>query len=124
VQLISNRIGIILHALGTHRDPPQMLWEQIKIVGSLPALQTRKHNTPAILPVVMRDSQFSGGIVIDNSIGNSDPSIIDFVRCDLEPEDIDVAKAHAQAVIRVQRADGTAFQVLGTGVVTDIPPFE
>jgi hypothetical protein len=124
VQLISNRIGIVLHALGTHRDPPPMLWEQITIAGSLPSLQTRKHNLPANRPVVMRDSQFPEGIVIDNSEGNSDPSIIDFVRCDLEPEDIDIAKAHAQAIIRVQRADGTAFQVLGTGVVTDIPPFE
>jgi hypothetical protein len=72
----------------------------------------------------MRDSQFPEGIVIDDGDGKSHPSIIDFIRCDLEPEDIDIATAHAQAVIRVQRADGTAFQVLGTGAVTDIPPFE
>lgn len=87
-----------------------MLWEQIRIVGSLPSLQYTNHtnhNLSGNLPVLFRDSELPEGIVIDDA--DKEPSLRDFVRCDLEPEDVDMSKAHVNALIRVQREDGTAF---------------
>jgi hypothetical protein len=120
LNLVCNRIGIMLHALSNQSD--QMRWEQILVTGSLPSLQSVKHNLPGRSPVLFRDSKFPEGIAIDD--GDGHPSVLDFVRCGLEPEDIEVSKAHDDAVVRVQRENGTAFQILGTGEVSDIPPFD
>lgn len=49
-------------------------------------------------------------------------SLFDFVRCGLEPSNFTIVHLEPGARIRVQRANGTAFQITPAGVTT-IPAF-
>ena len=47
----------------------------------------------------------------------------DFINCGLEPSDFDLSGARSDSVFRVQRSNGTAYRLMGTGSVTSIRGF-
>ncbi len=64
--------------------------------------------------------------------GSSEGGDWDLVRCtadqgrELQPDDFDVQDINPATTIRVQRGNGTAFRITGSGsavTVEDIPPF-
>lgn len=62
------------------------------------------------------DCIFANGVQVDDAGGN--PSAYGFIRCNLEPEDFDVISMHPLSRIRVQRSDGTAYQITAAGTTT------
>ncbi|MGH2751084.1 MAG: hypothetical protein ACRDK3_09475, partial [Actinomycetota bacterium] len=76
---------------------------------------------PGGQPVLVQDCTFVGKVLVDAK--NTVPITYDFVRCGLEPNDFDVVMMARESLIRVQRADGTAFQIDHTGLPIPIPPF-
>ena len=60
-------------------------------------------------------------IVSDN--GGAARSAYDFIRCGLEPSDFNLSDARSDSVFRVQRSDGTAYELRGNGSVTPIAAF-
>ena len=84
------------------------------------ALHSGGHNLPGTTPVLFRRCSFPGGVTLDE--GDGDPGPLDFVECGLEPPDFDVVSLDPATVVRVQRRDGTAFELTAAGV-RDIAPF-
>lgn len=80
-----------------------------------------EHALEGETPVLFVDCDFSE-VVVDDTEG-AERSQYDFVGCDLEPERFDLTNARPDSVFRVQRNDGTAFELRGDGTVTDIEPF-
>jgi hypothetical protein len=58
-----------------------------------------------------------------NDSGGAEPSEYDFIRCGLEPSDFDLSGAQSSSVFRVQRANGSAYRLMGNGSVSSIPTF-
>jgi hypothetical protein len=73
------------------------------------------------VPVRFEQCDFSQVVVEDGEGGAA--SEYDFVDCGLEPDDFDLGGARPDSVFRVQRADGTAYQLEGDGAVAEIEPF-
>lgn len=62
------------------------------------------------------DCTFANGVEVDDATGN--PSAYGFIRCNLEPEDFEILSMNSQSRIRVQRSDGSAYQITSTGTTT------
>lgn len=60
-------------------------------------------------------------VVVDDGANRS--GSYDFVRCGLEPSDFQVVSMHPDSLLRVQRADGTAYRLESDGTATPIPAF-
>ena len=117
--LVENEVTIISHALSKLEEgaDPQT-WANLSTNGG--TLEIGKHTLPADAPTRFIDCEF-GLVLVDDA--HKAPSVYDFVRCGLEPADFDLTAAHSDSIFRVQRADGTAYQLLGNGTVTTIPAF-
>jgi hypothetical protein len=63
---------------------------------------------------------FRDGVTLDDADG--DPGAIDFVECGLEPDAFQLVSLNPGTVIRVQRADRSAFELTVAGV-RDIDAF-
>jgi hypothetical protein len=117
--LLANGLGVLSHAFGTESEGTDtQVWSNIVTEGSI--LEIDEHATESEVPVRFVDCDFSQVVVADEE---GEPSEYDFVNCGLEPEQFDLAEANPDAVFRVQRADGTAFELRGDGTVAEIAPF-
>jgi hypothetical protein len=118
--LLGNGVAVVSHALG---DPSEgadtQIWSNVVTDGGV--LVIDEHATEAEVPVRFEQCDFSQVLVEDGEGGAA--SEYDFIGCDLEPDDFDLAGARSDSVFRVQRADGTAFQLEGDGAVAEIEPF-
>ena len=72
------------------------------------------------MPVRFVGCDFEQVVVADEE---AEPSEYDFIGCGLEPDQFDLSEANADAVFRVQREDGTAFELHGDGSVSEIDAF-
>jgi hypothetical protein len=77
------------------------------------SLVVQSHNLPGETPVLFRECSFPGGVTIAD--GRGDPGPLDFVDCGLEPSDFSAASMNAGTVVRVQRSNGTAFELTTSG---------
>ncbi|MDH4117002.1 MAG: twin-arginine translocation signal domain-containing protein [Acidimicrobiia bacterium] len=84
------------------------------------SLLLRDHNLAPSMYTLYLDSQFASTIrVADNDRLNG---WYDFVRCNVETGDFDTSAMNSNSIIRVQRTDGTAFELTRSGSRT-IPAF-
>ena len=119
--LLNNGTAIHSHAMGEPGDAgaDTQIWSKVKTNGG--TLYIDEHAREAERPVRFVDCDF-GRVQVDDSEG-AEPSRYDFIRCGLEPSDFDLSGAQAGSVFRVQRSNGTAYRITGSGAVTSIPAF-
>lgn len=118
--LLQNGIAVVSNALGAASDGRDtQVWTNVKTGGG--ELLIAEHATPVEAPVRFVGCDFQGVIVADSE--GAEASSYEFVGCALEPNDFDLRNARPDGVFRVQRVDGTAYQLDGNGSVTDIEPF-
>jgi len=65
-------------------------------------------------PVLFLRCSFAGGVTVNEWAGH--PGAFDFVECGLEPDGFRLESMKAGTVIRVQRDDGSAFELTTAGV--------
>lgn len=100
------------------------VWERVRMTG---LFEIAEHNLPYIAPTLVRDCVI-GGVFVDEHAKKT-PGKYDFVNCvkpngaSLEPSDFTYIFVWPKSVYRVQRADGTAYQITGGSAVTTIAPF-
>lgn len=94
-------------------------WARIRTDGDV--LVIAEHALEGEAPVLFVGCDFSAVIVED--VDGAERSQYDFVDCGLEPDEFDLSDARPDSVFRVQRDDGTAFELTGDGSVRDIEPF-
>ncbi len=117
--LLENGLGVISHALGDESEGTDtQIWANIVTGGDV--LYIDEHATESEVPVRFVNCDFERVVVADEE---AEPSEYDFVDCGLEPDQFDLSDANPDAVFRVQRSDGTAYELSGTGTVTEIPAF-
>jgi hypothetical protein len=120
--LLGNGTAIHSHAMGEPGDggyTDTQIWANVKTKGG--TLYIDEHARDAERPVRFVDCDL-GRVVVRDS-GGPEPSEYDFIRCGLEPNDFDLSGAKSNSVFRVQRSNGTAFRLTGSGSVTTIPAF-
>jgi hypothetical protein len=117
--LRENGLGVVSHALGTESEGTDtQTWTNVVTDGDI--LYIEEHATESEVPVRFVGCDFSQVVVADEE---AEPSEYDFIDCGLEPDNFDLAEANGDAVFRVQRSDGTAYELRGDGSVSDIDPF-
>jgi hypothetical protein len=103
-------------------DGYSMAWRGLETDG---ALLFDSHSQPWGRPLLLKDCVLDG-VIVDSG---QNPTVADFVHCarpdgaDLAPADFDLVKPSLGMTIRVQRRDGTAFQLDHLGTVTPIAAF-
>jgi hypothetical protein len=118
--LLDNGLAVVSNALGAPSEGRDtQVWTDVRTDGG--ALLIAEHATPLEAPVRFVGCDFEAVIVADAE--SDEPSSYEFVRCDLEPDDFDLRDARPDGAFRVQRGDGTAFELDGDGTVTEIEPF-
>ena len=119
VRLLENGTAIISHALGKAGPTTDtQVWEDVGTDGG--AMLIERHNLDADAPVRFLRCDLAEVVVQDDG---SEPGLYDFIECGLEPADFDLDDAHRRTIIRVQRADGTAYSLTGAGTITEIAAF-
>ena len=116
----NNDGGLQLHALpqsSKHRSDGYTL--AFEDFFSSDRLNLIRHNQEPKNPVLFKDCGFSRVDV--KEAGN--PGQHDFVNCGLEPDDFNLIETLSGMRIRVQRANGSAYQIDHGGKVTTIPAF-
>lgn len=117
----------------TNRRPDgyAQAWERVYSTNNL---RIADHNLPPEVPVLFLECAIPGVTVLEDLdpgviTAKDRPGLYDFVNCtrldgsSLEPGNFTLTRPQAESVFRVQRPDGTAYQVLGTGAVATIEPF-
>lgn len=118
--LLDNGLAVVSNALGAPSDGRDtQVWTDVRTDGG--ALLIAEHATPLEAPVRFVGCDFEAVIVADAE--SDEPSSYEFVRCDLQPDDFVLSDARRDGVFRVQRGDGTAFELDGDGTATEIEPF-
>jgi hypothetical protein len=118
--LLENGIAVLSHALGEASEGADtQVWTDIRTDGG--TLLITEHATPTETPVRFVGCDFGTVIVADDE--GDEPSDYDFIECGLEPDDFDLSQASEDSLFRVQRDDGSAFELRGDGTVTEIDPF-
>lgn len=118
--LLDNGLAVLSHALGEESEGADaQTWTSLTTDGA--ALLIDEHQTEAEAPVRFVGCDFGTVIVADGD--GAQPSLYEFVDCGLEPEAFDLDEAQSGSVFRVQREDGTAFELRGDGTVTEIETF-
>jgi hypothetical protein len=74
------------------------------------------HNLPPTMYTLYLDCDFANQIVVRDNVHYE--GWYDFVRCGLTSGDFKLENMHPKSVIRVQAADGSAFQVTAAGTTT------
>lgn len=117
--LVGNGVAVTSHALGKPGGGADtQIWTNVTTGDG--TLFVDEHARPGSAPVRFIDCDFGRVLVVD---ADEEPSQYDFIGCGLEPADFDLTAAHPGSIFRVERADGTAYRLLGSGTVTDIPAF-
>ena len=120
LQLDTNQEGgILLQALAKTQG---MRLERVRITGSRVALDSPRHLAGAATPTLFLDCRFEAPIPVRIADQGRFASQFDFVRCGLEPPDFEIRSLLPDSIVRVEREDGTAYQITQAGV-RDIPPF-
>jgi hypothetical protein len=117
LDLIGQETAIELSATG-RLDPHGSAQSWVDVRGG--RLVVRSHGLPGEAPALFLRCSFTGGVTLDEVVGY--PGALDFVDCGLEPDGFHVGSMDPATVIRVQRGDGTAYELSATGV-RDIGPF-
>lgn len=91
----------------------RLSFERVTFASPVP-LKLVTHQLACTLPTLYLDCSFAGKIEVDDA--ENQPGLYDFVRCNLEPEDFKINSIHPESVLRVQRADDTAFEITAAGV--------
>ncbi|HVR79953.1 MAG TPA: S-layer homology domain-containing protein [Acidimicrobiia bacterium] len=120
--LRGNGVAVHSHALGEPGDDnftDTQIWSNVKTGGG--TLLIDEHAREPERPVRFVDCDF-GEVEVDDR-GGPERSLYDFIRCGLEPNDFDLSGARSDSVFRVQRANGTAYRLTGTGAATSISAF-
>lgn len=86
-------------------------------------LRIAEHTLGFITPVLFKDCTIDSVVVDEIKDDPLTPGRYDFVGCNLEPSDFTFPNAWPSTRIRVQRVDGTAYQLTGNGTLTTIAPF-
>jgi len=94
-------------------------WARIRTDGDV--LVIAEHALEGEAQVLFVGCDFAEVIVED--VDGAERSQYDFVDCGLEPDEFDLSDARPDSVFRVQRDDGTAFELKGDGSVRSIEPF-
>jgi hypothetical protein len=109
--------SVILHAL-SRATRPFLRFVGVAFNGPLRSV---KHSLAASFPILFKDCSLTG-VRIDDGDGKG--SVYDFVNCDpLEPFNFSIVRLQPNGRIRVQRKDGTAFQIDPSGTKA-IPRFD
>jgi hypothetical protein len=118
--LLENGLGAITsHAMGEETEESEtQIWSNVVTNGA--TLFIAEHATEVEAPVRFIDCDF-GRVEVDEE--DSEPGQYDFVRCGLEPDDFYLELAQPDSVFRVQNEDGTAYQLMGDGSLTEIEAF-
>lgn len=119
--LVGNSEAITSHALGEPGDDgftDTQIWSHIKTNGGV--LRIEEHARPPETPVRFVDCDLG---TVDVNDQGAERSVYDFIRCGLEPSDFDLSQANPNSVFRVQRNNGSAYRLTGTGSVTTIAAF-
>ncbi len=119
--LLGNGVAIHSHALGEPGDngfTDTQIWANVKTNGG--TLYIDEHARPLERPVRFVDCDLGR---VDVNDQGAVAGAYDFIRCGLEPSDFDLAQADPNDVFRVQRSNGTAYRLTGTGAVTPIAAF-
>ena len=95
------------------------IWANVKTNGG--RLLIDQHERDPERPVRFVNCDF--GNVDVNDAGGAQPGRYDFINCGLERGDFDLSGAHPQTEFRVQRSNGTAFRLTGTGSFSNISKF-
>jgi hypothetical protein len=120
--LENNTAAIHSHANG---EPGQggwvdtQIWANVKTNGG--RLLIDEHQREPETPVRFLNCDF--GSVDVNDGGGAEPGRYDFINCGLERNDFDLGGAHPQTEFRVQRSNGTAFRLTGSGSFSNISKF-
>jgi hypothetical protein len=83
-------------------------------------LVVRGHGLASEAPALFLRCSFAGGVTMDEVVGHA--GAFDFVECGLEPDGFLIESLNLGTVIRVQRDDGSAFELTAEGV-RDITAF-
>ena len=117
--LLGNGTAVVSQALGEANEiADTQIWANIKTNGG--TLRIDEHALEGETPVRFLNCDF-GRVEVDEDGGQRGE--YDFINCGLEPNDFDLSGARSDSVFRVQRANGTAFRITGTGTVTSIGKF-
>jgi hypothetical protein len=118
--LHGNGSGMELHALSRANAPDRLSFVRVLFDNQVKSV---KHIAASTLdtPVLFKDCRLKAGVSVNDKGGFG--SKFDFVNCDpLEPSKLRIVNLQTGARIRVQRKDGTAYQIDGSGTKT-IPRF-
>lgn len=115
---LRDQAGSILLLAAGRADPRGRPQSWVDVEGG--TLKVSSHNLPGEVPVLFRRCSFPAGVTLDD--GGGEPGALDLVDCRLEPRDFDVVSLNPDSIVRVQRADGTAFRLTASGV-TEIGGF-
>lgn len=126
VDLIGNGVGITQHAVANVSDVPRTDGYDLafeRVTSDSPILLT-KHNKAGTRPTLYKDCAVSLVIVDERANSGKKSARYDFVNClGLEPGSFRIDSAVDGMLVRVQRVDGTAFQIDATGAVSTIAAF-
>jgi hypothetical protein len=78
------------------------------------------HGRRSDAPALFLRCSFAAGVSVEDRVGH--PGALDFVECGLEPSAFGIGSMHPGTVVRVQRDDGSAFELSSAGA-RDIDPF-
>jgi hypothetical protein len=113
-----NSRGLRIRATSSLAESGPLRWNDSNFFDGV-AITTHTQESEA--PAIVADSRCGAVLVLEEE-GRAGQ--YDFLRTDLEPDDWDVVAMHPQSVYRVQRTDGTAYQVNPDGSTTVIAPFD
>jgi hypothetical protein len=117
LDLTGQETAIELHASGRpDRRGRAQSWVDVR--GE--RLIVRSHGRPSEAPALFLRCSFAGGVTMDEVVGH--PGAFDFVECGLEPDDFLIESLNPGTVTRVQRDNGSAFELTAAGV-RDVSPF-
>lgn len=120
VLLENQKAAIVSLAQGEPGESAEtQIWQRIRTDQAV--LGISEHALEGETPVRFVDCDFSE-VIVDEIEGEA-RSQYDFVDCGLEPEQFDLEGAHGDSRFRVQRADGSAYELHGDGTVRDIDAF-
>lgn len=98
-----------------HQTQTRLSFERVTFSGN-PALKLDRHVLGGTQPTLYLDCVFDGQIEVADNV--QERGLYDFVRCGLESSDFTITSIHPGSVIRVQRLDGTGYQITAGGVKT------
>lgn len=128
INLFNNKgQGVYLHANPIRTGTADMdgYYMAFNKVYSTEPLYIAPHTLLGRGPTLFKDCIFPSVTVseLPRRMNYPPSGLFDFVNCNLEPINFNIIGIEEGSLIRVQRADGTAFKINDRKIVSDIPPF-